>query len=140
MRVAMCIVLECVSGVTAGKESEKSAMDSRERREGKRIVRSLSIEAVCGELAMYNCSNVGSNAVLRDRLLRASLKCLEPANQEIPWYPWDAEECDKSERVVHSRRGRTPAPTSAVNQTRAPHRLPRSHPRLSLRGHAGHSS
>ena len=85
------------------KPAMRALMDSPKRRERKRIVRSLSIEAVCAELAMYYCSNVGSNAVLGDRLLRASLTCLEPANQEIPWFPWGAEKCDKSERVIHSK-------------------------------------
>ena len=51
---------------------------------------------------MFSCSYVDSNGILRDRLLRASLRYLEPANQEIPWYPWDVEGFEKREIVVHS--------------------------------------
>ena len=67
-------------------------MRSRERREIKRNIAKLSVEEVYAELNFNNCSCVGPEATLRERLLRAWMRSAEPENTEIPWYPWDDAE------------------------------------------------
>ena len=42
----------------------------------------------------------GESAVLRDRLVRALLRDIEPDNDIVPWYPWDATGGAVDERVT----------------------------------------
>ena len=76
-------------------ENHKTAMDfqfqTRERREVKRDVVRLSEDEVRKELRDRAFSLRGESAVLRDRLVRALLRDLEPDNDIVPWYAWDAE-------------------------------------------------
>ena len=76
-------------------ENHKTAMDflfqTRERRKVKRDVARLSEDEVRKELRDRVFSLRGDSAVLRDRIVRALLRDLEPDNDIAPWYPWDAE-------------------------------------------------
>ena len=76
-------------------ENHKTAMDflfqTRERREVKRDVARFSEYEARTELRNRGFSLRGDSPVLRDRLVRALLRDLEPHNDIVPWYPWDAE-------------------------------------------------
>ena len=71
------------------RETMRSLLNSRVRRESKRDVSRLTLDEVLGELGYRGCALDGPDAALRERLLRAVLREKEPENRDIPWYPWD---------------------------------------------------
>ena len=71
------------------RELMRTLLNSRERRKRKRDISRLSLNEVLGELGYRGCALDGSKISLRERLLRAVFRDIEPENRDIPWYPWD---------------------------------------------------
>ena len=66
-------------------------LNDRENRSAKRSVSKLNIGELQAELEARSCSRVGSEAALRDRLLRAIMREDLCQIERVPWFEWDLE-------------------------------------------------
>ena len=71
------------------RETMRSLLNSRVRRESKLDVSRLTLDEVLGKLGYRGCALDGPDAALRERLLRAVLREKEAENRDILWYPRD---------------------------------------------------
>ena len=117
------------------RELMRTLLNSRERRERKHDISRLSLNEVLGELGYRGCALDGPEISLRERLLRAVFREIEPENHDIPWYPWDdavvvdderSSGEDSSRKLAEEEGGREvgenreePAPARVTEQQRS---------------------